>query len=165
MQATHREAATPNPLTQERTQVLKNTWAMVTPIGETAATLFYTRLFEIDPTTRTLFEGVNMPAQRQKLLTALDKTVNGLDCPEQLLPELESLGRRHAGYGVVDSHYDSVGAALLWTLEQGLGSAWTQETQQAWADAYALISNVMRNAKVDVASAIDAPVTVTTCSD
>ena len=87
------------------------------------------------------------------------------DRPEQLVPALERLGRRHAGYGVCDAHYESVGAALLWTLAQGLGAAWTPAAQAAWTEAYALIAGVMRHAVVDLAAAIDAPVTVTALAD
>ncbi|MGI9335178.1 MAG: globin family protein [Gammaproteobacteria bacterium] len=161
----HHENRASSLLTPEHKQELEHTWALVAPMGEEAASLFYERLFEIDPSTRKLFQSVDMPAQRTKLVKALDQVVNGLDRPEDLLPVLEQLGRRHAEYGVVDSHYDSVGAALLWTLEQGLGPAWTRQAREAWTSAYALISNVMRRATVDVAAAIAAPVTVSALRD
>jgi hemoglobin-like flavoprotein len=70
--------------------------------------------------------------------------VDSLDRLDALAPTLASLGRRHAGYGVQDRHYDTVGAALLWTLEQGLGADFTPEVRQAWAGAYALLARTMQ---------------------
>ena len=111
-----------------------------------AARLFYDRLFEIDATTRPLFEATNLAEQRRKLIQALTVVVQGLDHLEALVPILADLGRRHAQYGVTDGHYDTVGAALLWTLEQGLGSEWSLEVKAAWSGAYALLADVMREA-------------------
>ena len=139
-------------MTAEHIHLLRQTWAQLVPIGDQAATLFYERLFEIDPDTRALFRSTDLAAQRGKLLHALGNVIDGLDRPEQLLPMLERLGRRHAGYGVRDAHYDSVGAALLWTLAQGLGTAWTPAVKVAWRDAYALIAGVMRHATVDLSA-------------
>jgi hemoglobin-like flavoprotein len=87
-----------------------------------------------------------MFAQRKKLLQTLGFAVSGLDNLDVLLSTVEDLGRRHARYGVTDKHYDYVGAALLWTLEQGLGRAWTPEVELAWAEVYGLLSAVMRGA-------------------
>ena len=67
-----------------------------------------------------------------------------MDCDG--IPVVETLGRRHRGYGVTAQHYESVGAALLWTLEQGLGKAWTPEAAEAWTQLYGLLSAVMRRA-------------------
>src|SRR4029077_3790650 len=115
--------------------------------------LFYDRLFEIDPTTRSLFKTIDLADQRRKLIQALTMVVQGLDHLEALVPTIADLGRRHAQFGVTDAHYDAVGAALLWTLEQGLGSGWTPEVKVAWTDAYALLADVMRAAAGDPASA------------
>ena len=133
-------------MSPEQKQIVRNTWQEVAPQGDMAAQLFYNRLFEIDPSSRSLFQDVDLPKQRTKLLQALSDAVQGLDAPDALVPVLEDLGRRHADYGVTDDHYDSVGAALLWALEQGLGPDWTPEAKDAWAEAYALISGVMRHA-------------------
>ncbi|HIP79289.1 MAG TPA: hemin receptor, partial [Kiloniellaceae bacterium] len=108
--------------------------------------LFYNRLFEIDPAAEQLFAGTDMALQRQKLLQTLNAAIGGLDNLEGLAPVLQDLGRRHADYGVSDSHYDSVGAALLWALEQGLGDDWTPEAKEAWTTAYGLIAETMRAA-------------------
>ena len=107
--------------------LIRTTWAQVVPIADQAAALFYQRLFEIDPSARDLFRATDMVQQRKKLLQVLGVAVSSLDNLGALVKTVEDLGRRHAGYGVKDEHYDSVGAALLWTLQQGLGSAWTAE--------------------------------------
>jgi hemoglobin-like flavoprotein len=118
----------------------------------TAARLFYDRLFEIDPTTRPLFDAADLAEQRRKLVQALTTVVRGLDHLEALVPSIADLGRRHARYGVTDSHYETVRAALLWTLEQGLGSRWTPDVKAAWSGAYTLLADVMRAAASEPAS-------------
>ena len=111
--------------------LVKTTWAMVVPIADVAATLFYERLFALDSSLRPMFDRTDMKEQRRKLLAALGTVVNGLDNLEPLIPVLENLGRNHSRYGVKDAHYETVGAALLWTLEQGLGEAWTPAAKAA----------------------------------
>ena len=133
-------------MTPEKKEIVQETWSQVAPIADTAAKLFYDRLFEIDPTTRQMFKADGLPEQRRKLMQTLDHLVRGLDRLDDLVPVIEELGRRHVGYGVRDDHYDSVGAALLWTLEQGLGTQWTPEAKAAWTDVYALTAGVMRSA-------------------
>jgi hemoglobin-like flavoprotein len=133
-------------MTPEQTELIKQSWKDVVPIADTAARLFYDRLFEIDPSTAELFVGVDMEQQRNKLVGALSLVVDDVDELERLIPVLQDLGRRHTRYGVSDHHYDSVGTALLWTLEQGLGPAFTAETRSAWTIAYATVAGVMREA-------------------
>jgi hemoglobin-like flavoprotein len=141
-------------MTPEQKEILRQTWQAVTPIADAAAQLFYDRLFEIDPSTRPLFARADMPAQRAKLIEALGLVIGGLDRVENLVPTLEALGRRHAGYGVAEAQYDTVGAALLWTLEQGLGPAWTPEAAaEAWESAYTLVATTMRRAASEVEAA------------
>ena len=140
-------------MSPEEKLLVKETWRKVAPMADTAARLFYDRLFEIDTTTRPLFETTNLAEQRRKLIQALTVVVKGLDHLEALAPTLADMGRRHAQYGVTDGHYDTVGAALLWTLEQGLGSGWTPEVKAAWSGAYALLADVMRKAAGEVESA------------
>ena len=124
-----------------------------TLIADAAAKIFYLRLFEIDPTTRKLFRATDMVAQRKKLLQTLSFAINGLNDLDALASKVEDLGRRHARYGVSDAQNDSVGAALLWTLEQGLGHAWTPAVASAWTEVYQLLSRIMRKAvaQADVA--------------
>jgi hemoglobin-like flavoprotein len=140
-------------MSPEQKALVKQTWRKVVPIADTAAQLFYGRLFAIDATTRPLFKDTNLAEQRRKLIQALTGVVQGLDHLETLVPTLKDLGRRHAHYGVTDGHYDAVGAALLWTLEQGLGPEWTQQAKAAWSCAYALLADVMRRAANEPASA------------
>ncbi len=106
-------------MSPEQKNLVKTTWAMVVPIADTAAGLFYDRLFAVDATTRPMFASTNMAEQRKKLMQALAFVINGLDQTEKLVPTIQTLGRNHVRYGVTDKHYDSVGSALLWTLEQG----------------------------------------------
>ena len=142
-------------MSPEQKTLVKETWRNVAPIADAAARLFYDRLFEIDPTTRPLFNAANLAEQRRKLIQALTVVVRGLDHLETLVPSLADLGRRHARYGVMGGHYETVGAALLWTLEQGLGSRWTPDVKAAWSDAYALLADVMRAAASEPASTPD----------
>lgn len=140
-------------MTPTQRNLVQSTWKQVVPIADTAAALFYKRLFEIDPSVLPLFDQTDMTAQRKKLLQILGTAVASLDRLDALVPVVEDLGRRHAGYGVKDEHYDSVGAALMWTLEQGLGTAWTPEAKAAWTDTYVLLSSAMRNAHKQAAKA------------
>jgi hemoglobin-like flavoprotein len=134
-------------MTPAQKKLVRTTWAQVGPVADTAAALFYARLFLIDPSTRPLFRTTNMVQQRKKLLHVIGVAVSGLDRLDALVPVVEDLGRRHATYGVKDEHYESVGAALLWTLEQGLGDAWNAETKAAWSEVYGLLSGIMRRAQ------------------
>lgn len=138
-------------MTPEQKALVQETWRHVVPIADVAASLFYGRLFQIDPSTRDLFAGVDLERQQKKLIRALAMVVGALDRIEALVPTIEDLGRRHSGYGVTDEHYDSVGAALLWTLEQGLCEAWTAEVKEAWTAAYGLLAGVMRDAANEAA--------------
>jgi hemoglobin-like flavoprotein len=133
-------------MTPVQKDIVQKTWQQVVPIADQAAAMFYDRLFEIDPTVRALFVSTDMVAQREKLVAMLGTAVLNLDKLETVLPAVEALGRRHVAYGVTDSHYESVGAALLWTLEQGLGEAWSADAAAAWGTAYAVLSGVMRSA-------------------
>jgi hemoglobin-like flavoprotein len=133
-------------MTSEQKKLVQESWAQVTPIADTAASLFYNRLFELDPELKRLFARADMHKQGNLLVQTLSFAVKGLDQPEHLLPVVEQLGQRHAHYGVQENHYETVGAALLWTLEQGLGEAFTESVREAWAETYALLSNVMKGA-------------------
>ena len=133
-------------MTPQQINDVRRTWALVAPIADEAATLFYDRLFTIDPPTRQLFRRTDMAAQRATLMGTLALVVKGLDELDRLVPAVQGLGRRHAGYGVVASHYVSVGAALLWTLEQGLGAEFTPAVREAWTTAYLTLADVMQQA-------------------
>jgi hemoglobin-like flavoprotein len=130
-------------MTPTQVGLIRESWAAVEPIADAAAGLFYGRLFELDPALERLFRKTDMDRQRKVLMQTLTVVVKTLDRIEQLLPAVEALGRRHAGYGVRDSHYATVGAALLWTLEQGLGEAFTPAVREAWTEAYGTLASVM----------------------
>ena len=123
-------------MTPTQIELIRTSWASVEPIADVAASLFYERLFEQDPAVRRLFRKTDMAAQKKNLMQTLTVVVKGIDRLEDLVPAVQALGRRHAGYGVRPEHYDLVGAALLWTLGQGLGDAFTDDVRDAWAQAY-----------------------------
>jgi len=132
-------------VTNTQKVLVQESFAAVVPIADDAAVLFYRRLFELDPSLERMFRG-DMTEQRRKLMQMLTAAVKGLDRLDKLVPVVEDLGRRHAGYGVADAHYDTVGAALLWTLEKGLGNAFTAEVKDAWVTVYGLLAGTMKNA-------------------
>ena len=138
-------------MTPEQTVLVKESWAKVLPIADKAAELFYRRLFEIDPALRPLFNG-NMKEQGAKLMKMINTAVNGLDRLEAIVPAVQVLGQRHVEYGVKDKDYDTVGSALLWTLEKGLGDAFTPEVEDAWASVYGLLADTMKAAAAEVAA-------------
>jgi hemoglobin-like flavoprotein len=138
-------------LTPEQKQLVRSTWALVRPIQEDAARLFYGRLFEADPSTRHLFAHSDMGRQGRMLMQTINIAVSSLDRLEKILPAIEDLGRRHAGYGVTEAHYASVGEALLWTLGQGLGEAFTPEVEEAWAETYWTLATIMKGAMAEAA--------------
>jgi hemoglobin-like flavoprotein len=132
--------------TDAQIALVQSSFAVIAPIADDAASLFYQRLFEIDPSLRRMFKA-DMAEQRRKLMQMLTAAVKGLQRLDQLVPVVEDLGRRHAGYGVADAHYGTVGEALLWTLEKGLGPRiFTPEVKEAWAVVYGLLASTMRNA-------------------
>jgi hemoglobin-like flavoprotein len=133
-------------MTPDQKRLVRETWEQVAPTADAAADLFYRRLFEIDPTTRELFRATDMFSQQKKLLQTLGFAIGGLDHLDLLMSRVEDLGRRHVGYGVTDAQYDSMRAALLWTLEQRLGRGWTPAVASAWTEVYGLLSAVMRTA-------------------
>jgi hemoglobin-like flavoprotein len=132
-------------MTPQQITLVKTTWAQVVPIKEKAAELFYGKLFELDPAVKPLFKG-NIVEQGKKLMMAINTVVNSLDKIETMVPIIQDMGRRHVGYGVKSQHYDTVGAALIWTLGAGLGSAFTPEVKEAWVGAYTLLATVMKEA-------------------
>jgi hemoglobin-like flavoprotein len=133
-------------MTPETERLVRESWSRFEPIAERSAGFFYAKLFELDPDAEGLFARTNMEAQGRKVMHMFAEIVRMLDRPEELVHEVADLGRRHMHYGVRDSQYDSVGTALLWTLEQGLGDGFTPEIRDAWTEAYLLVSSVARRA-------------------
>lgn len=122
--------------------LVQSSWAKVLPIAPQAAALFYQNLFTADPSLQALFKG-NMEEQGKKLMQMIGAAVGKLHDLDTLVPILQNLGQRHAGYGVQDSHYQTVGGALLKTLEQGLGDGFTADVKSAWTEVYTIISSTM----------------------
>ncbi|SMB78319.1 globin family protein [Deinococcus hopiensis] len=132
-------------LTPEDVRLVQTTFQQVRPHAEAAAGLFYDRLFALDPSLRPMFRG-DMRTQGRHLMAALAFVTEGLSRPETILPAVRDLGRRHAGYGVQDGHYATVGGALLDTLAAFFGDAFTPEVREAWIRAYALLADEMMEA-------------------
>ena len=132
-------------MTPERRQLVIESWKVLAPNSAQVGAIFYRRLFDIDPNLRPLFKD-----------TMLDLIVHWLDIPERLVPALKQLGARHHGYGVQDEHYNKVGAALLGTLEEGLGDKFTPDIRSAWTEAFVLISSLMRRGAAKVSGAFPA---------
>jgi hemoglobin-like flavoprotein len=137
-------------MTQEDITKVHESFRTVESIKEQASKMFYDRLFDIDPRARALFAHSNLVEQGNKLMAALAFVVASLRQPHAMLGTLRALAVRHAGYGVTDAHYVSVGKALMWTLEEGLGEAWTPQLWAAWAEVYETVSRVMINAAREV---------------
>jgi hemoglobin-like flavoprotein len=150
-------------LNTEQKQAIKRSWELVTPIAETAAELFYKRLFELAPQYRGLFSG-DMKDQKRKLIAMLGFIVRSLDWSDEMWRDpiaaeedmfliVLALGRRHIDlYRVPDEAYEVVGGALLWTLDYGLGEAFTTETRDAWSQVYRLVSQTMKMGRCAVGS-------------
>ena len=132
-------------MTPRQITLVQASWKDILAVSETAAQLFYLRLFALDPSLRPMFKG-EIREQGRKLIAMMSVAVNGLTRIETLLPVIEALGRRHAGYGVKDEHYATVAAALLWALEQGLGGRFTPDVKAAWTAAYGLLAGAMQRA-------------------
>jgi len=139
-------------MTPEQKELVRVSFAQVGPIADQAAGLFYDRLFVLDPSLRVLFPA-DLTAQRRNLMQMIAVAVAGLDRLDQIIPAVQALGQRHRGYGVPDSSYATVGVALIWTLEQGLGPAFTPATRAAWIAIYTLLSDTMLTASVSPAVA------------
>jgi hemoglobin-like flavoprotein len=129
-------------MTPHQIEIVKLSFAKIMPFKDQAAELFYCRLFELDPSLRLMFKS-DMTEQKQKLMVAIALVVTNLEKMDSLLPTVRELGRRHKTYGVRNRHYEIVGAALLWTLEIGLGTGWTAELAEAWKNAYGRVASAM----------------------
>ena len=129
-------------MTPDQVKLVQQSFAKVAPISETAAVLFYDRLFEIAPSVVPMFPA-DMKEQRKKLMATLAVVVGGLSNLDSVLPAASALAKRHVSYGAKPEHYPVVGAALLWTLEKGLGDGWTPDVAAAWIAAYGTLSGYM----------------------
>jgi hemoglobin-like flavoprotein len=125
--------------------LVQTTFDQVLPISDVIADVFYGRLFHLDPSMRRLFHG-DPKLQGKKLLDAVSIIIGNLNRPDRILPGIRALGRRHVAYGVQSQHYTTFGEALIWTLEHGLGDAFTTEVRRAWTAVYNLLAATMKDA-------------------
>lgn len=132
-------------MTPEQISLVQTSWQKVVPIKDKAAELFYGKLFELDPALKPMFKG-DMAEQGRKLMAMINTVVNKLNDLSDIVADVQALGKRHVGYGVKDEHYDTVAAALLWTLGAGLGDAFTNEVKAAWTEAYTILAGAMKEA-------------------
>ena len=135
-------------MTRHQIDLVQKSWRQVLPISDSAAQIFYSELFRLDPALKPLFRG-DMKEQGRKLMAMISVAVHGLPRIEAIAPAVQDLGRRHARYGVRPQHYDTVGAALLWTLGKGLGEAFTPEVKGAWAETYGVLAKTMKDAAAE----------------
>ncbi|HEY0219268.1 MAG TPA: globin family protein [Afipia sp.] len=124
---------------------VQQSFMKVTPVADQVGMMFYGRLFDLDPSLRPMF-AEDLTEQSRKLLHVLAVAANGLTHPDTLVPVVQALGAKHVDYGVKDQHYDTVGQALIWTLETGLADAFTPQVKSAWLSAYTLLSGIMKDA-------------------
>lgn len=132
-------------MSPEQVELVQATWRSLMPIKDTAAELFYGKLFNLDPGIRPLFTN-DLKDQGRNLTAMISVAVGGLSRPEKIMLAVRQLGRRHAAYGVQPRHYELVAVALLWMLETSLGEAFTPEVRAAWVAAYDLLSRTMQEA-------------------
>ena len=137
-------------ITSEQATLVRDSWNQLIPIAGQAAGLFYGKLFELDASLKPMFES-DMTEQGAKLMRMIGIAVDNLDRLDEVVPAVQELGVKHLGYGVKNSQYDTVGEALLWTLGQGLGDAFTKEVMVAWMDVYGLLANTMMDAAREAA--------------
>ena len=138
-------------MNSRQVELVQSSFAQVVPIADAAAALFYGRLFELDPSLRPMFRG-DLTEQGKKLMDMIRAVVVNLRTLDRIIPGVRALGSRHSTYGVRDEHYDTVGAALLWTLGQGLGEAFTEEVREAWTAAYTVLADTMKEAAAEAAA-------------
>jgi hemoglobin-like flavoprotein len=129
-------------MTPDQVHLVQQSFSKVAPISDQAAIIFYDRLFEVAPQVRAMFPD-DISEQRKKLMATLAVVINGLSDLPSILPAASALAVRHVAYGAKAEHYPVVGGALLWTLEKGLGDAWTPEVAEAWTAAYGTLSGFM----------------------
>jgi hemoglobin-like flavoprotein len=139
-------------MSPEQVDLVQKTWRKVQPIGDTAAELFYGKLFSLDPQVRALFKN-DLREQGRNLTAMISVAVHWLARPEKIVIAIQQLGRRHAAYGVQPRHYEVVAVALLWMLESCLGEAFTPEARAAWTAAYDMLARTMQEAAAAHAAA------------
>jgi len=141
-------------LTERKKRLVQSSFTKVAPIADKAAEIFYAKLFQMNPEVKPLFKG-DMKEQGAKLMSMISTAVNGLDNLEAIVPAVQNLGKGHVAYGVKASHYDTVGGALLYTLETGLGEDFTAEVKDAWTEVYTVLATTMKDAAAEVSTEVE----------
>lgn len=126
--------------------LLQDSFARIAPIRDAAAQHFYADLFQTAPQVKPYFTETDMKEQGAKLMATLGMVVNGLRNIEKVVPAAQKLAIRHLDYGVTAKDYDYVGAALIRTLEKGLGDDFTPDVRAAWIGALTTLTTLMRDA-------------------
>lgn len=129
-------------MTQRQIELVENSWDFILQNANEAGSIFYSRLFEIDPKLRPLF-GEDIESQSKKLVALITFAVHKLNNLEEIVADVKALGIRHRKYKVQREHYATVANALLWTLEKALGTQWTEEMENAWIEVYTILSQTM----------------------
>ena len=130
-------------LTKKETALIKKSWSLLDKIDPIVlADVFYSKLFFDNPELRKMFPA-DMEGQYRKLVDMLNTIVARLEKIDELKGDIVAMAKRHEGYGVKPHHYNLVGRALLWTLQKGLGTEWTDEVRSAWVNCYAILSGTM----------------------
>ncbi|MFT3826252.1 MAG: globin domain-containing protein [Chitinophagaceae bacterium] len=130
-------------MTEEQIAIVKRTWKIFRAIDPVlVGDAFYSKLFADNPALRKMFPK-QMDAQYRKLIDMLSTIVIRLDRIDELKEDIIAMGQRHVQYGVKPDHYKLVGNAFMWTLQQGLGSDWTAETELAWRTCYNSLADAM----------------------
>ena len=133
-------------MTTYQINLIKSTWKVAAENAETVGPLFYNNLFQIAPELKPIFSRTTVPEQSKKLLATLSYVIAKLDTLDDIIDEVAKLAQRHVHYGVEAKHYSQVGAALILTLEAGLGELWNEEVERAWLNCYGILSSAMINA-------------------
>jgi hemoglobin-like flavoprotein len=129
-------------LSTDEIELVRGSFDQIWAVAPRTAGLFYGRLFEIAPEAKPLFRR-DMDEQKRKFMSTLAVIVSSLDDTSKLITLTDTLARQHSEFGVRVAHYEVVGKALLWSLEQGLGRNWTPSVAASWSKAYGLVSNFM----------------------
>src|SRR5262249_49339232 len=126
-------------VTTAQIDLVQSSFRQVLPIADTVGELLYGRIFVLAPESRVLFDD-DIGPQAKRLMAAVKVAVDGLARLDEVAPFLVKLGARHVRYGVRPEHFDVVAEALMWTLEQGLGDAFTPDVRDAWVAAWNVVA-------------------------
>jgi len=126
--------------------LLKQSFAVIAPQKSEFAQAFYQRLFSYYPQVKPLFANTDMQRQEGSLMATLAVVVAGVERGDNLLPTLQTLGEKHQRFGAKAEYFPLVGGVLLETFHEFLGPKLTPALQDAWSQAFELISTQMINA-------------------